>query len=119
VEYRWVRGFDEAHDQTDDRRDDRSTLAIAGYHMVASGLFNVALVMWVGKNSESDTTAAINTAFDPIWDAADICWSHRWTGSGGLRYMHNYGVTEKDAARVVVRIVRMLVEILMLICGKK
>ena len=45
-----------------------STLAIAGYHMVASGLFNVALVIGWEKNSESDTTAAINTAFDPVWD---------------------------------------------------
>ncbi len=45
-----------------------STLAIGGYHMVASGLFDKVLVIGWEKNSESDTTGAITTAFDPIWD---------------------------------------------------
>lgn len=80
-----------------------STLAIAGYHMVASGLFNVALVIGWEKNSESDTTAAINTAFDPVWDRLTFAGAIGGLALEASVYMHNYGVTEKDAARVVVR----------------
>ena len=39
-----------------------TTLAIAGYHMVASGFFDRLLVVGWEKTSESDTTAAIITA---------------------------------------------------------
>jgi len=80
-----------------------STLAIAGYHMVASGLFDKALVIGWEKNSESDTTAAINTAFDPIWDRLTFAGAIGGLALEASVYMHNYGVTEKDAARVVVR----------------
>jgi acetyl-CoA C-acetyltransferase len=80
-----------------------STLAIAGYHMVASGLFNIALVIGWEKNSESDTTAAINTAFDPVWDRLTFAGAIGGLALEASVYMHNYGVTEKDAARVVVR----------------
>jgi acetyl-CoA C-acetyltransferase len=80
-----------------------STLAIAGYHMVASGLFHVALVIGWEKNSESDTTSAINTAFDPVWDRLTFAGAIGGLALEASVYMHNYGVTEKDAARVVFR----------------
>ncbi|MEW6377455.1 MAG: thiolase family protein [Thermodesulfobacteriota bacterium] len=80
-----------------------STLAIGGYHMVASGLFDKALVIGWEKNSESDTTAAINTAFDPIWDRLTFAGAIGGLAVEASVYMHDYGITEKDAARVVVR----------------
>ena len=45
-----------------------ASLAIGGYHMVASGMFEKVLIIGWEKNSESDTTGAITTAFDPVWD---------------------------------------------------
>jgi acetyl-CoA C-acetyltransferase len=80
-----------------------STLAIAGYHMVASGLFDTALVIGWEKNSESDTTAAINTAFDPIWDRLTFAGAVGGLAVEASAYMDDYGITERDAARVVVR----------------
>ncbi len=80
-----------------------TTLAIAGYHMVASGLFDKALVIGWEKNSESDTTAAINTAFDPIWDRLTFAGAIGGLALEASVYMHDYGITERDAARVVVR----------------
>ena len=44
------------------------TVAIGGYHLVGSGMFDRVLIIGWEKNSESDTTGAITTAFDPIWD---------------------------------------------------
>ncbi len=80
-----------------------STLAIAGYHMVASGLFEKAMVIGWEKNSESDTTAAINTAFDPIWDRLTFAGAIGGLALEASVYMNDFGITEKDAARVSVR----------------
>ncbi|NIQ39230.1 MAG: thiolase family protein [Proteobacteria bacterium] len=80
-----------------------STLAIAGYHMVASGLFDKAMVIGWEKNSESDTTAAINTAFDPIWDRLTFAGAIGGLALEASVYMNDHGITEKDAARVAVR----------------
>jgi len=80
-----------------------STLAIAGYHMVASGMFDKLLVIGWEKNSESDTTAAITTAFDPIWDRLVFAGAISGLAVEASVYMDTYGATEKDAARVTVR----------------
>lgn len=80
-----------------------STLAIAGYHMVASGLFGKLLVIGWEKNSESDTTAAITTAFDPIWDRLVFAGAISGLAVEASSYMATYGATERDAARVTVR----------------
>jgi acetyl-CoA C-acetyltransferase len=80
-----------------------STLAIAGYHLVASGFFDRLLVIGWEKNSESDTTGAITTAFDPIWDRLVFAGAISGLAVDAMRYMHLFGVTEKDAARVAVR----------------
>ncbi|MEW6440984.1 MAG: thiolase family protein [bacterium] len=80
-----------------------STLAIAGYHMVASGMFDKLLVIGWEKNSESDTTGAITTAFDPVWDRLVFAGAISGLAVEASVYMATYGVTEKDAARVTVR----------------
>lgn len=80
-----------------------STLAIAGFHMVASGFFDRLLVIGWEKNSESDTTGAITTAFDPIWDRMVFAGAVAGLAIDAKNYMHLFGVTEKDAARVSVR----------------
>ncbi len=80
-----------------------STLAIAGYHMVASGAFDRVLVIGWEKNSESDTTGALNTAFDPVWDRPFFAGAIAGLAVMAASYAHQYGATPKDAARVAVR----------------
>lgn len=80
-----------------------STLAIGGYHMVASGLFDKVLVIGWEKNSESDTTGAITTAFDPVWDRLVFAGAISGLAVEAQAYMAVYGATDKDAARVSVR----------------
>jgi acetyl-CoA C-acetyltransferase len=80
-----------------------ASVAIAAYYHVASGMFDRVLAIGWEKNSESDTTGAIITCSDPIWD--------RWSYSGAIpslateasAYMEQYGATQEDAARVAVR----------------
>lgn len=80
-----------------------STLAIGGYHLVASGLFGKVLIIGWEKNSESDTTGAITTAFDPVWDRLVFAGAISGLAAEAQAYMAKYGATEKDAARVSVR----------------
>ena len=80
-----------------------STLAIAGYHMVASGMFDRLLVIGWEKNSESDTTGAIITCSDPIVDRAIFAGAVSGLALEAQAYMNRYGATPKDAARVSVR----------------
>lgn len=80
-----------------------STLAIGGYHMVASGFFEKLLVIGWEKNSESDTTGAITTAFDPVWDRLVFAGAVSGLAVEAQAYMAKYGATDRDAARVSVR----------------
>lgn len=80
-----------------------STLAIGGYHLVASGFFKRLLVIGWEKNSESDTTAAITTAFDPIWDRMVFAGAISGLALEATYYSAKFGVTPKDAARAAVR----------------
>ncbi|MFH1983735.1 MAG: thiolase family protein [Pseudomonadota bacterium] len=80
-----------------------STLAIGGTHLVGSGLFDKVLVIGWEKNSESDTTGAITTAFDPVWDRLVFAGAISGLAAEAQAYMARYGATEKDAARVAVR----------------
>lgn len=80
-----------------------TTLAIAGYHMVASGMFDRLLVIGWEKNSESDTTGAIVTATDPIFDRTVSAGAVAGLALEAQAYMAKYGATPRDAARVSVR----------------
>ena len=80
-----------------------STLAIGGFHLVGSGMFDKVLIIGWEKNSESDTTGAITTAFDPIWDRLVFAGAISGLAAEAQAYMAKYGTTDKDAARVSVR----------------
>jgi len=79
------------------------TIAIGGYHLVASGMFEKVMVIGWEKNSESDTTGAITTAFDPIWDRLVFAGAISGLAAEAQAYMARYGATDRDAARVSVR----------------
>ena len=80
-----------------------ATLAIAGYHLVASGMFDRLLVIGWEKNSESDTTGAIITCTDPIVERPIVAGAISGLACEAQAYMHKYGATPRDAARVSVR----------------
>ncbi len=80
-----------------------STLAIGGYHLVASGMFEKVLIIGWEKNSESDTTGAITTAFDAVWDRQAFAGAISGLAAEAQGYMARYGAEDRDAARVAVR----------------
>ena len=80
-----------------------STIGIGGYFTAASGLFDVVAVVGWEKNSESDTTGAIITCSDPVFDRFSFAGALPGLAVEASVYMKKYGVTEKDAARVAVR----------------
>lgn len=80
-----------------------TSAAIAAYHHVASGLFDVVLAIGWEKNSESDTTGAIITCTDPIWERFSYAGAIPSLAAEATAYMQAYGITERDAARVAVR----------------
>ena len=79
-----------------------TSACIAGYHQVASGMYDRVLVVGYEKHSEGHTQAGM-AIVDPFWDRA--------VASGALgnfalsisQYMADTGVTEEQAARVAVK----------------
>ena len=79
-----------------------TSTAIAAFHQVASGLFDVALVVGFEKHSEGHTQTGMALT-DPFWD--------RGVASGALgnfalsisQYVAERGVTPEQAARVAVK----------------
>jgi len=80
-----------------------TTVAMAGYYHVASGLFDKVLTVAWEKNSESDTTGAIVTAIEPILERPTFGGAINAMALQASMYMAKYGATEEDAARVAVR----------------
>ncbi|MEW6529967.1 MAG: thiolase family protein [Thermodesulfobacteriota bacterium] len=80
-----------------------TSVAIAAYYHVASGLFDRVLAIGWEKNSESDTTAAIITCSDPIWDRFSYSGAIPSLATEAVGYMNRSGATQEDAARVAVR----------------
>jgi acetyl-CoA C-acetyltransferase len=80
-----------------------TSVAIAAFYHVASGLFDRVLAIGWEKNSESDTTGAIITCSDPIWDRSSYSGAIPSLATEASAYMEQYGITQEDAARVAVR----------------
>jgi acetyl-CoA C-acetyltransferase len=80
-----------------------TSVAIAGFCHVASGLFDKVMAIGWEKNSESDTTGAIVTCSDPIWDRFSYSGAIPSLATEATAYMEKYGATQEDAARVTVR----------------
>ncbi len=80
-----------------------TTVAMGAYFHAASGLYDRVLAIGWEKNSESDTTGAIVTAFDPFWDRPIFAGAVAGLAMEATAYMHATGATEEDAAYVAVR----------------
>ena len=80
-----------------------ATVAIAAYYHVASGIFDKVLAIGFEKNSESDTTGAIITCSDPIWDRYSYSGAIPSLATEATAYMEQTGATQEDAALVAER----------------
>ncbi len=77
-----------------------ATVGIAAYYHVASGLFDRVLAIGFEKNSESDTTGAIITCSDPIWDRFSYSGAIPSLATEATAYMEKYGARQEDAALI-------------------
>ncbi len=79
-----------------------TSACIAGYHQVASGLYDVVLVVGFEKHSEGHTQAGM-ALVDPFWDRAVASGALGNFALSVSQYMAERNVTEEHAARVAVK----------------
>jgi len=76
----------------------------AGYHHVASGLYDRVLVVGADRVRESgDAQKVFNKIWDPFYERALPFTTITMIAMSAVRYMHNHGMTERQMARVSVR----------------
>jgi acetyl-CoA C-acetyltransferase len=80
-----------------------TSLAIAAYYLVASGLFDTALCVGWQKQSEGDTTAGLISATDPIWERASFAGAFGTFAAAAVQFMKEFNVTEEHAAKIAVK----------------
>jgi len=71
-----------------------------GFYMVASGLYNLALVIGFEKQDCGDTTAAITAAMVPTWGKGATTGAIGEFAKQALSYMKTSGAKEEHAAMV-------------------
>ncbi|MBU0514270.1 MAG: thiolase family protein [Proteobacteria bacterium] len=79
-----------------------SSGAIAGFHHVASGLFDTAMVIGFEKQSDGHTTAGMALT-DPMWDRHVAAAAIGNFAVSISQYVAARGVTEEQAAKVAVK----------------
>ncbi len=80
-----------------------TSLSLASYYYVASGLFDTVLCIGWQKQSEGDTTAGLISATDPVWERASFAGALGTFAAAATQYMKEYNVSEELAARVAVK----------------
>jgi acetyl-CoA C-acetyltransferase len=71
-----------------------------GFYMVASGMFDVAMVVGFEKQDCGDTTAAISAAATPVWGKGGTTGAIGEFAKQALSYMETSGAREEHAAMV-------------------
>lgn len=79
-----------------------SSAAIAGFHHVASGLFNTVMVVGFEKQSDGHTTAGMALT-DPMWDRHIAAAAIGNFAVSISQYVAARGTTEEQAAKVAVK----------------
>jgi acetyl-CoA C-acetyltransferase len=82
-----------------------SSLAIAAYYTVASGLYNrVMAVGWEMLSvSAGETTTGIVTAFDPIYERSTLAGAISALAIVACQYMEQYKISPEQAALAMVK----------------
>ncbi len=71
-----------------------------GFYMVASGMYDVVMVVGFEKQDAGETTAAITAACTPIWGKGAVTGAIGEFAKQALSYMRESGATEEHAAMV-------------------
>ncbi len=80
-----------------------SSVAAAYYHL-RSGLFDVVLTAGADKIGEcGDSQTVLNKIWDPTYERQLPLGTINMLAMSAVRYMHKYGMTEEDMARVAVK----------------
>jgi acetyl-CoA C-acetyltransferase len=79
-----------------------ASVAAGAYYHCASGLFDTVLAIGWEKLSESDTTAGIITAFDPIVERLTLAGAVGGLAIEAIQYMTKHGITEEQTAKAAV-----------------
>jgi acetyl-CoA C-acetyltransferase len=79
-----------------------ASVAACAYYHCASGLFDVVLAIGWEKLSESNTTAGIITAFDPMVERLTLAGAVGGLAIEANEYMTKYGITEEQTAKAAV-----------------
>jgi acetyl-CoA C-acetyltransferase len=80
-----------------------SSLAICGYHNIASGIYDNVLVIGWEKLNEGGATTGIITAFDPVWERPSLAGALGPLALMAGMYSARYGITAEQAAKVTVK----------------
>ena len=80
-----------------------TSLAMAAYYYVASGLFDSVMCIGWEKQSEGDTTAGLLTVTDPIWERPSFAAAFGTFGAAATEYMDATGLTQEHAAIVAAQ----------------
>lgn len=76
----------------------------AGFHHIASGRFRTVLVVGADRVAESgDAQQIFNKIWDPMFERDLPLTTISMIAMSAVRYMHRYGMTERDMARVSVK----------------
>lgn len=79
------------------------SVVVEGFNMIASGFFDVALVIGFEKQDCGDTTAAITAAAVPVWAKGAATGAIGEFAKQALAYMKTSGAKEEHAAMVRVK----------------
>ncbi len=80
-----------------------SSVAAAWTH-IASGVYDVVLTAGADKVGEcGDSQTVLNKIWDPIYERSLPLGTINMLAMSAVRYMHKYGMTQEDMARVVVK----------------
>ncbi|NYT22409.1 thiolase family protein [Alcaligenaceae bacterium] len=75
-----------------------------GYSHIAAGACDVALVAGADKVGENgDAQTIMNKIWDPIYERPLPQGTITMLAMSAIRYMHKYGMTQEDMARIVVK----------------
>jgi acetyl-CoA C-acetyltransferase len=77
-----------------------ASVVVEGFYFVASGLYDLALVIGFEKQDCGDTTAAITAAATPVWGKGAATGAIGEFAKQALSYMETSGAKEEHAAMV-------------------
>ncbi|MBE0479504.1 MAG: thiolase family protein [Dehalococcoidia bacterium] len=77
-----------------------ASVVCEGFYFVASGLYDIAMIIGFEKQDSGDTTAAISAAATPMWGKGATTGAIGEFAKQALTYMQESGATEEHAAQV-------------------